>query len=31
MQITGISVGRPKVVSGDQITTDKITITVSVR
>jgi hypothetical protein len=31
MQITGISVGRPKAESGDQITTDKITITVSVR
>jgi hypothetical protein len=31
MQITGISVGRLKVPSGDQITTDKITITVSVR
>jgi hypothetical protein len=31
MQITGISVARPKEASGDTITTDKITITVSVR
>lgn len=31
MQITGITVGRPKQISGDLIMTDKITITVSVR
>jgi len=31
MQITGISIGRPGTASGDQITTDKITITVSIR
>jgi hypothetical protein len=31
MQITGISIGRPTDPSGDQITTDKITVTVSTR
>lgn len=31
MQITGISIARPKVVSGDLITTDKITITIAIR
>jgi len=31
MQITGITIGRPKIPSGDQITTDKITVTVSTR
>jgi hypothetical protein len=31
MQITGITIGRPSDANGDQITTDKITITVSVR
>lgn len=31
MQITGITIGRPSSPSGDNITTDKITITVSVR
>lgn len=31
MQITGISIGRPSVPSGDMITTDKITVTVSTR
>lgn len=31
MQITGITIGRPNNASGDQITTDKITITVSTR
>jgi hypothetical protein len=31
MQITGITIGRPTISSGDQITTDKITITVSTR
>lgn len=31
MQITGITIGRPAVQSGDQITTDKITVTVSTR
>lgn len=31
MQITGITVGRPKQISGDLITTDKITIMVSIR
>lgn len=31
MQITGIAIGRPTIPSGDQITTDKITVTVSTR
>lgn len=31
MQITGITIGRPTDETGDQITTDKITITVAVR
>jgi len=31
MQITGISIGRPTNASGDMITTDKITVTVSTR
>lgn len=31
MQITGITIGRPSKASGDQITTDKITVTVSTR
>jgi len=31
MQITGISIGRPTNASGDLITTDKITVTVSTR
>jgi hypothetical protein len=31
MQITGISIGRPAAPSGDMITTDKITVTVSTR
>ncbi|RWZ78266.1 MAG: hypothetical protein EOT05_00675 [Candidatus Microsaccharimonas sossegonensis] len=31
MQITSISIGRPKVPSGDMITTDKITLTVVTR
>ncbi|HEY8886730.1 MAG TPA: hypothetical protein VIM31_04515 [Candidatus Microsaccharimonas sp.] len=31
MQITGITIGRPTIQAGDQITTDKITVTVSTR
>ena len=31
MQITGVSIDRPAAPSGDQVTTDKITITVAVR
>jgi hypothetical protein len=31
MQITGVSIDRPATPSGDQVTTDKITITVAVR
>jgi hypothetical protein len=31
MQITGITIGRPSIPSGDLITTDKITVTVSTR